>query len=152
MWKRDQSVTPPVAPPGGHHDQSGDPAPPESRPPAESRATDTLVMDLGKSMVIKGELSGSEDLTLYGQMEGSIMLPDHTLTIGPDADIRAQVVARFVVIMGAVTGNVTAGEKVEIQATGSVTGDIASPRLVIVDGARFRGSVEMQDILTSRHP
>jgi cytoskeletal protein CcmA (bactofilin family) len=100
-------------------------------------------MDLGKSVVIKGELSGSEDLTLYGQMEGSIKLPDHTLTIGPHADIKAQVSAKFVVIMGAVTGNVTAGEKVEIGATGSVTGDINSPRLAIADGGSFRGRVEM---------
>jgi cytoskeletal protein CcmA (bactofilin family) len=100
-------------------------------------------MDLGKSVIIKGELSGSEDLTLYGQMEGSIKLPDHTLTIGPHADIKAQVSAKSVVIMGAVTGNVTAGERVEIRATGSVTGDIASPRLAIADGGCFRGRVDM---------
>ncbi len=133
MWKRDQTVTPP----GAQRDQSADPA------PADSRSTAKLVMDLGKSVVIKGELSGSEDLTLYGQMEGSIKLPDHTLTIGPHADIKAQVSARSVVIMGAVTGNVTAGEKVEIGATGSVTGDISSPRLAIADGGCFRGKVDM---------
>jgi cytoskeletal protein CcmA (bactofilin family) len=133
MWKRDQSVTPP----GAQRDESAGPAPVDSRP------TDKLVMDLGKSVVIKGELSGSEDLTLYGQMEGSIKLPDHTLTIGPHADIKAQVSAKSVVIMGAVTGNVTAGEKVEIGATGSVTGDISSPRLAIADGGCFRGKVEM---------
>ena len=133
MWKRDQTVTPP----GAQRDQSADPV------PADSRSTAKLVMDLGKSVVIKGELSGSEDLTLYGQMEGSIKLPDHTLTIGPHADIKAQVSARSVVIMGAVTGNVTAGEKVEIGATGSVTGDISSPRLAIADGGCFRGKVEM---------
>jgi cytoskeletal protein CcmA (bactofilin family) len=133
MWKRDQSVTPP----GAHRDQSAAPA------PADSRSTDKLVMDLGKSVVIKGELSGSEDLTLYGQMEGSIKLPDHTLTIGPHADIKAQVSAKSVVIMGAVTGNVTAGEKVEILATGTVTGDIVSPRLAIADGGCFRGRVDM---------
>jgi cytoskeletal protein CcmA (bactofilin family) len=133
MWKRDQSVTPH----GAQRDQSVGPAPVDSKP------TDKLVMDLGKSVVIKGELSGSEDLTLYGQMEGSIKLPDHTLTIGPHADIKAQVSARSVVIMGAVTGNVTAGEKVEIGATGSVTGDISSPRLAIADGGCFRGRVEM---------
>ena len=133
MWKRDQTVTPP----GAQSDQSAEPA------PADSRSTAKLVMDLGKSVVIKGELSGSEDLTLYGQMEGSIKLPDHTLTIGPHADIKAQVSARSVVIMGAVTGNVTAGEKVEIGATGSVTGDISSPRLAIADGGCFRGKVDM---------
>src|SRR5687767_6945683 len=99
MWKRDQSVTPPPA----GRDQSAESA------PADSQSTEKLVMDLGKSVVIKGELSGSEDLTLYGQMEGSIRLPDHTLTIGPQADIKADISAKAVVIMGRVTGKVTAG-------------------------------------------
>jgi cytoskeletal protein CcmA (bactofilin family) len=133
MWKRDQSVTSP----GARQDQSTE------RAPADSRSTEKVVMDLGSSVVIKGELSGSEDLTLYGQMEGSVRLPAHTLTIGPDADIKAEISAKAVVIMGAVTGNVTAGEKVEIRATGSVTGDIASPRLAIADGGCLRGRVEM---------
>jgi cytoskeletal protein CcmA (bactofilin family) len=75
-------------------------------------------------------------------MEGSIRLPAHTLTIGPHADIKAEISAKAVVIMGAVAGNVTAGEKVEIQATGSVTGDIVSPRLVVADGGYLRGRVE----------
>ena len=75
-------------------------------------------------------------------MEGSIRLPGHTLTIGPHADIKAQISAKAVVIMGAVAGNVTAGERVEIQATGSVTGDIVSPRLVVADGGYLRGRVE----------
>ena len=132
MWKRDQSVTSPSA----HRDPSAEAA------PADSRSAQKIVMDLGKSVVIKGELSGSEDLTLYGQMEGSIRLPNHTLTIGPHADIRAEISAKAVVIMGAVTGTVTAGEKVEIRATGSMTGDIASPRLAIADGGCLRGRVE----------
>ncbi len=133
MWKRDQSVTPPPA----GRDQSAEGA------PADSPSTEKLVMDLGKSVVIKGELSGSEDLTLYGHMEGSIRLPDHTLTIGPQADIKADISAKAVVISGSVIGKVTAREKVEIQATGSVSGDIASPRLVIADGGGLRGRVEM---------
>lgn len=100
-------------------------------------------MDVGRSVVIKGELSGSEDLTLCGQMEGSIKLPAHTLTVASEADIKAEISAKTVVIMGAVTGNVTAGDKVEIQATGSLTGDINSPRLVISDGGCLRGNVQM---------
>jgi cytoskeletal protein CcmA (bactofilin family) len=100
-------------------------------------------MDLGKSVAIKGELSASEDLTLYGQMEGSVMLPNHTLTIGPHADIKAAIAAKSVVIMGAVTGNVTAGERIEIQNTGSVNGDVVSPRLAIADGGSLRGKVQM---------
>jgi cytoskeletal protein CcmA (bactofilin family) len=100
-------------------------------------------MDLGKSVVIKGELSASEDLTLDGHVEGRVTLPDHTLTIGPAANIQASIFAKAVVIMGAVTGNVKAGEKVEIRATGSVTGDLASPSLVVIEGGQIRGKVEM---------
>jgi len=100
-------------------------------------------MNLGKSVVIKGELSGSEDLVLCGQMEGSIKLPSHTLTIGTDADIKAEISATTVVIIGSVTGDVTAEDKVEIRATGSLVGDIISPKLVIMDGGRLQGAVDM---------
>ena len=100
-------------------------------------------MNLGKSLVIKGVLSGSEDLTLCGHVEGSITLPDHQLTISSHAHIKAEIAAKTVVIMGAITGNVTAGEKVEIQATGSVTGDVVSPLLVIADGGGLCGKVQI---------
>jgi cytoskeletal protein CcmA (bactofilin family) len=100
-------------------------------------------MALGKSLVIKGELTGSEDLTLCGQMEGSINLPGHTVTIGSGADIKAEISAKTVVIIGAVTGNVIAGDMLEIQATGSVTGDVVSSRLVIADGGHLRGRVQV---------
>ena len=100
-------------------------------------------MNLGKSIVIKGELSASEDLTLYGQMDGRVTLPEYTLTIGPEADIRAEVNAANVIIMGAVTGNVTASKKIDVRATGSVTGDIAAPRIVIADGGQLLGKVQI---------
>ena len=100
-------------------------------------------MDLGTSIVIAGELSASEDLTLYGQMDGRVTLPNHTLTIGLNADIRAAIAAKAVVIMGTVTGNIRAGETVAIRATGSVIGDIVSPRLAIEDGGRLHGKVEI---------
>jgi cytoskeletal protein CcmA (bactofilin family) len=105
--------------------------------------TQKIVMDLGKSVVIRGELCGLEDLTIDGEMEGSITLPESMLTIGPHADIKAEILARIVVVMGAVTGNVTAEEKVEIRATGSLAGDIFSPRVAIVDGGCLRGRVQM---------
>ena len=124
MWKRDESVRP------------ADVAP------------NNVVMDLGKSVAIKGELSASEDLTLYGHMEGNVRLPDHTLTIGPHANIKAGISAKTVVIMGAVTGDVTASERVEIQASGSVTGDVASPCLVVAEGGQLHGRVEMRPVKT----
>jgi cytoskeletal protein CcmA (bactofilin family) len=118
---------------------------PVRRAAANSRSSGRLIMNLGTSIVIKGDLSASEDLTLYGKMEGSVTLHGgHTLTIGRHADIRAAIDAKAVVIQGAVTGNVTAREKVEIQTTGSVSGDVSSPRLAIADGASIRGKVHVE--------
>src|SRR5918996_1405949 len=110
MWKQDQSGSPP--PDYGTASAAA--------APVDGKSGEKIVMDLGKSVFIKGELSGSEDFTLYGQMEGSIKLPEHTLTIGPHADIKAEVSAKAVVIIGAIVGDVTARDRVEIQATGSV--------------------------------
>jgi cytoskeletal protein CcmA (bactofilin family) len=121
-----------------------------SQAPVRRAATDAtsggrLIMNLGTSIVIKGELIASEDLTLYGKMEGSVTLHGgHTLTIGRHADIRAAIDAKAVVIHGTVTGNVTAREKVDIQTTGSVSGDVSSPRLAIADGASIRGKVHVE--------
>ena len=143
MWKQDQDVASPITP-AIQREQSS-----QAKSPADKTVT-KVVMDLGKSVVIKGELSGSEDLTLYGQMEGSIKLSDHTLTIGPHADIKADITARVVAILGTVTGNVLAGEKIEIGPTCSVVGDITSPHLVIADGGCLRGRVEMPKVRSVR--
>lgn len=102
------------------------------------------MVNIGKSVVIKGELSGSEDLTIEGHVEGKIDLKGNVLTIGPNGKIKAEVFAKAVVVLGEVTGNVTASEKVDIRDNGSVDGDIASPRVAIAEGAHFRGSVDMQ--------
>lgn len=146
MWKRDASPKPVSVP----AESTPEPVPaPTPAAPAlkqvDTRPPENVVMNLGKSVMIKGELSASEDLTLYGQMEGRVTLPDHALTIGPQADIRAEIKASTVVIMGAVLGNVTASKKVEVRATGSVTGDIISPRIVIADGGLILGKVQMTD-------
>ena len=102
------------------------------------------IVNIGKSVVIKGELNGSEDLTIEGHVEGTIQLRDHILTIGPNGKIKAQVFAKAVIVLGEVTGNVTASDKVDIRDNGSVDGDIVSPRVAIAEGAHFRGSVAMQ--------
>jgi cytoskeletal protein CcmA (bactofilin family) len=101
-------------------------------------------VNIGKSVVIKGELNGSEDLTIEGQVEGKIELRQNVLTIGPNGKIKAQLFAKSVIILGEVVGNVTATEKVDIRDNGSVDGDIASPRVAIAEGAHFRGSIDMQ--------
>ena len=102
------------------------------------------IVNIGKSVVINGELNGSEDLTIEGHVEGTIQLRDHVLTIGPNGRIKAQVFAKSVIVLGEVTGNVTASDKVDLRDNGSVDGDIISPRVAIAEGAHFRGSVDMQ--------
>ena len=145
MWKRDEAVKP----------TSGQPAPagPASNPNVNTSATpqsdvrrqnERDVVNIGKSVVIKGELNGSEDLTIEGHVEGKIELKDHVLTIGPNGKIKASVFAKAVIVLGEVHGNVTASEKVDIRDGGSVDGDIVSPRVAIAEGAHFRGSVDMQ--------
>jgi cytoskeletal protein CcmA (bactofilin family) len=123
-------------------------APPQAAAPKPSAEIKTQIerdkVNIGKSVVIKGELSGSEDLTIEGNVEGKIELRDNILTIGPNGKIRAEVFAKSVVALGEVSGNVTASEKVDIRDNGSVDGDIISPRVAIAEGAHFRGSVDMQ--------
>ena len=145
MWKRDESVkpaTPPAPAPAAPA------APAASLPPAASeRRTQQLQgenVNIGKSVFIKGELSGSEDLTIEGNVEGKIELKENVLTIGPNGKINAEVFAKAVIVLGEVIGNVTASEKVDIRDNGSVDGDITSPRVAIAEGAHFRGSVDMQ--------
>jgi cytoskeletal protein CcmA (bactofilin family) len=110
------------------------------------------IVNIGKSVVIKGELNGSEDLTIEGHVEGTIQLREHILTIGPNGRIKAQVFAKSVIVLGEVTGNVTASDKVDIRDNGSVDGDIVSPRVAIAEGAHFRGSVDMQRTKAAQAP
>lgn len=102
------------------------------------------MVNIGKSVIIKGELSGSEDLTIEGTVEGKIELRQNVLTIGGNAKIKAQVFAKSVIVQGEVHGNITATEKVDIRESGSVDGDVVAPRVAISDGAHFRGSIDMQ--------
>ena len=101
------------------------------------------IVNIGQSICIRGELIGDEDLTIEGRVEGKIDLKDHNLTIGPKGRIQAEISAKVIVISGEVAGNVHAGDKVELAETGRVIGDIVAPRIVIADGARFKGTVDM---------
>jgi cytoskeletal protein CcmA (bactofilin family) len=145
MWKRDETVKPvsgqPAAPQPAAPPMTPAPSP---RPPETTHHMEKDIVNIGKSVVIKGELNGSEDLTIEGHVEGTIQLREHVLTIGPNGKIKAQVFAKSVIVLGEVTGNVTATEKVDIRDNGSVDGDIVSPRVAIAEGAHFRGSVDMQ--------
>jgi len=100
-------------------------------------------MNWGQSITIKGELSGAEDLTVEGQVEGKITLPDNVLTVGKGARITAEVVAKAVIVLGHLTGNVTVKDKFELSAGGSMQGNVKAPRIAMADGAVFNGKVEM---------
>jgi cytoskeletal protein CcmA (bactofilin family) len=142
MWKRDDAVRPPTPPSAALGAPAGDAT--AQRPPEPKRQLERDTVNIGKSVVIKGELSGSEDLTIEGQVEGKIELRQNVLTIGPNGKIKAQVFAKAVIVLGEVMGNVSASERVDIRDNGSVDGDIAAPRVAIADGAHFRGSIDMQ--------
>ena len=101
------------------------------------------IVNIGQSVQIKGELNGNEDLTIEGMVDGKILVKDHNLTIGANGRITAEVHAKTVVVVGSVTGNITADDKVEIAPSGTVHGDIRAPRVSISDGAKFKGSIDM---------
>ena len=102
------------------------------------------VAHIGKSVLVKGELSGSEDLYLDGEVEGSIDLQEHSLTIGPHGRVRANVKARDVVVHGKVDGNVEGTERVELKRSSVLVGDISTQRIVIEDGAFFKGAIDIK--------
>ena len=153
MWKRDDAVKP--TPPGGT--PTGAPQTTQTTQNVNSASASEPVrssdsprglekgpVNIGKSVVIKGELNGGEDLAVEGTVEGTIELRDNVLTIGVNGHIKAKVFAKLVIVLGKVTGDITASEKVDIRDGGSVEGDVVSPRVAIAEGAHFRGSVDMQ--------
>jgi len=147
MWKRKEdeySATPePIA--------SGSPAPGVNiapQRPVESQRSEPLrsveVATIGKSVVVKGELSGSEDLIVDGEVEGSITLRGQTLTVGPNGRVRANIEARNVVLHGRVDGDIHASDRVDLRKSASLAGNISTARISIEDGAFFKGGIDIQ--------
>jgi len=128
----------------------------ETTPSTRTRSTDTSVNSksvfIGQSIFIKGELTGNEDMTIEGKVEGNIQLRDHNVTIGTNGTIEAAIFAKNITIMGTVQGDIHAESLVEIKQTGNLTGDIVAPRVVIEDGARFRGSIDMETRAAASRP
>ena len=143
MWKRDEAVRQPAVPTNDATGATPQAAGSQMRAEAFKGQNERDIVNIGKSVVIKGELNGSEDLTIEGHVEGKIELREHVLTIGPNGKIKAELFAKSVVVLGEVKGNVTASEKVDIRENGAVEGDITAPRVAIAEGAHFRGSVDM---------
>jgi len=106
---------------------------------------------LGASLHVKGEISGNEDLHIDGSVEGLIQLEDRKLTVGASAKLTADVVAREVVVYGAVKGNLRARDRIEIKKDGSVVGDLTTARIMIEDGAYFKGSIEIDRTGSASH-
>jgi cytoskeletal protein CcmA (bactofilin family) len=124
----------------------------EERKPGESRfetkhypnPNKEDLINIGKSVFIKGELTGDEDLTIEGRVEGRIELKAHNLVIGPNGKIKAEINAKNVIIIGNVVGNVCAEELVEVKSSGSVVGTITSSRISVLDGAHVKGRIDLQ--------
>ncbi len=148
MWKRkeDEYTSPHES--GIAGSSSMPVAPPAPSRPAEPLRSDSPrgseVATIGKSVVVKGELSGSEDLIVDGEVEGSVTLRGQSLTVGPNGRVRAHIEARNVIVHGRVDGDIHATERVELRKSASLTGDIATARISIEDGAFFKGGIDIQ--------
>ncbi len=112
--------------------------------PAESFDTQrTGAAVLGKSAIVKGQILSREDLTIDGEVEGTIEMQEHRLTIGPNGKVRASVKAREVIVLGTLHGNVETGDRIDIRKEAKLVGDIRTARIVIEDGAYFKGNVDI---------
>jgi cytoskeletal protein CcmA (bactofilin family) len=101
------------------------------------------VANIGKSISIRGDLTGNEDMVIEGQVEGKVDLPNNQLTVGANGTVKAEIHAKGIVIVGHVVGNVFGLERIEIQATGRVEGDVTSPKLSVSEGAQINGAIKM---------
>ena len=142
MWKPSQSgpSTPPLTP----EPSRPVPPPPAFEPPARPAAPVGEQATIGKGLFIKGEITGSESLFIDGKIEGSINLPGNRLTVGRNGQVSASITAREIVVLGKVRGNVSATDRVDIRAEGSLTGDVAAARISIEDGAFFKGGIDIR--------
>lgn len=121
------------------------PAPPRpAAPPADARRADRATATIGPSIFIKGDLSGDEDLVIEGRVEGKIDLKQHNVTIGKNGRVRADVLGNTVIVEGEVDGNLFAQQQAIVRQSGAVRGNITAPRVMLEDGSRFRGSIDME--------
>ncbi|HLH35869.1 MAG TPA: polymer-forming cytoskeletal protein [Alloacidobacterium sp.] len=147
MWKPNQtgntSPTPsePVRP-AAPTTPSFEPSTRSSAPTAQSATSDQAT--IGKSLIIKGEVTGSESLYIDGKVEGSINLPGNRVTVGRNGQVTANISAREIVVLGKVKGNVNASDRVDIRSEGSLSGDVVAQRISIEDGAFFKGGIDIR--------
>lgn len=128
-----------------HQNASGQPAatPAQTSSHQESSTGAVSQARIGKALVIKGEITGSESICIDGKVEGSINLPGHRLTVGPEGQVFATITALEVVVQGKITGNVTVSGRLEVRSEGSLIGDVVAERINVADGAFFKGKIEI---------
>jgi cytoskeletal protein CcmA (bactofilin family) len=135
MWKKEESPSPTPTPQA----EGG------SRPERTRVTGSTERATIGKSITIRGEVTGDEDLLIQGRVDGSVDLEQHSVTVGSEGDVKASIIGRVVMVEGRVEGNINADEQVVLRSSAWVQGDITAPRVVLEDGARFRGGIDMGD-------
>ena len=155
MWKPNQSGTSsqspstepvrPAVPPTPTFEAPG-PRTPNAAAPAADQAT------IGKSLVVKGEVTGSESLYIDGKVDGSVNLPGNRVTVGRNGQVTANITAREIVVLGKVRGNVNASDRVDIRSEGSLSGDVVAQRISIEDGAFFKGGIDIRKPGTPEKP
>ena len=145
MWKPNQTGSLTPAPTPEPSRPAPTPAPafeapsrPQAAAPTGEQAT------IGKGLFIKGEITGSESLFIDGKVEGSISIPGNRVTVGRNGQVAANISAREIVVLGKVRGNVSATDRVDIRAEGSLSGDVAAARISIEDGAFFKGGIDIR--------
>src|SRR5665213_2564972 len=145
MWKPNQAGSTPSTP-EPVRPAAGAPAIDASRPAgaAAGAVPNGEQATIGKSLIVKGEVSGSESLYIDGKVEGAINLPGNRVTVGRNGQVAANITAREVVVLGKVRGNIQASDRVDIRSEGSLTGDVAAARISIEDGAYFKGGIDIR--------
>jgi cytoskeletal protein CcmA (bactofilin family) len=142
MWKPSQtgSITPNPTP----EPQRAVPPPPPVEAPSRPQPVTGEQATISKGLFIKGDITGSESLYIDGKVEGSVNLPGNRVTIGRNGQVAANIVAREIVVLGKIRGNVSASDRVDIRAEGSLNGDVAAARISIEDGAFFKGGIDIK--------
>ncbi|MEO6965791.1 MAG: polymer-forming cytoskeletal protein [Acidobacteriaceae bacterium] len=152
MWKPNQPGTSPTTPSDPIRPQTLAPLssePAAQRPNPTPAGSSSEQATIGKSLTIKGEITGSEMLYIDGHVEGSVSLPGNRVAIGRNGHVAANISAREVVILGKVNGNINATDRVDIRNEGSLTGDVVAQRISIEDGAYFKGGIDIRKPATS---
>ena len=150
MWKPNQSGSSSQSPsteparPAAPATPAFEPAPARNNASASQQASPTDQATIGKSLVVKGEVTGSESLYIDGKVEGAINLPGNRVTVGRNGQVSANISAREVVVLGKVRGNINASDRVDIRSEGALTGDVIAQRISIEDGAFFKGGIDIR--------